>query len=428
MRILILCFLALCVAGRVIDFESLGAIADDSSLETEWANGALLNSTWNKLQPGDTFVISNKTFHVMGGILVTQDVIDVTFDIQGTLSFSDDRVQWPRTQDTGHVLEAIQFSYLQDVTFTSSGSPDNRGTLNGNGAVWWGAINFLHHQEDRPRLISVSKSQNVLFERILLKDSAFWTFWFQNCEGLEVRYSEIDARRDQADKHTKWDLTAFNTDGYDITGNNVYIHHVKIWNDDDCISVKDGSTNMLFEHIEASGLGLVIGSIGSSRVDNITFRHAVMQESVKGIYMKTRWRDDGPIGSAASISRILYENITIISPTQFAIWIGPAQQTGQPCSLLWPHGSATCSMSGYQTWSDIVLKDITIIDPRHSPGVLMGNSSNPITGLVFDNVQVKYEKERIGQRMPWGNVYMPCEGIVGSTQGSDPAPQCLQAQ
>ena len=161
MRILILCFLALCVAGRVIDFESLGAIADDSSLETEWANGALLNSTWNKLQPGDTFVISNKTFHVMGGILVTQDVIDVTFDIQGTLSFSDDRVQWPRTQDTGHVLEAIQFSYLQDVTFTSSGSPDNRGTLNGNGAVWWGAINFLHHQEDRPRLISVSKRKKM---------------------------------------------------------------------------------------------------------------------------------------------------------------------------------------------------------------------------------------------------------------------------
>ena len=104
MRILILCFLALCVAGHVIDFESLGAIADDSSLETEWANGALLNSTWNKLEPGDTFVISNKTFHVMGGILVTQDVIDVTFDIQGTLSFSDDRVQWPRAEDSRNDL------------------------------------------------------------------------------------------------------------------------------------------------------------------------------------------------------------------------------------------------------------------------------------------------------------------------------------
>lgn len=236
-------------------------------------------------------------------------------------------------------------------------------------------------------------------------------------------------RRDSADKHTKYDLTAFNTDGYDVTGNNVYIHHVRIWNDDDCISVKDGSTNMLFEHIEASGLGLVIGSIGSSRVSNITFRHAVMKESVKGIYMKTRWNDAGPIGSEASITNILYENITIINPSQFAIWIGPAQQSGQPCSLLWPHLEAQCTMSGYQTWADIALRDITIIDPKHSPGVLMGNTSNPITGLVFDNVIVKYQGERVSHRLPWGNVYMPCEGIEGTSRGgSDPVPRCLTVQ
>jgi hypothetical protein len=62
-------------------------------------------------------------------------------------------------------------------------------------------------------------------------------------------------------------------------------------------------------------------------------------------------------------------------------------------------------MSGYQTWSDIVLKEITIIDPRHSPGVLMGNSSNPMRGLVFDNVQVKYDKVRIERREYLGAMY-----------------------
>jgi len=49
-----------------------------------------------------------------------------------------------------------------------------------------------------------------------------------------------------------------------------------------------------------------------------------------------------------SITDVLFENITMVEPQQFAIWIGPAQQEGQPCSLLWPHADAECRMSGYQ--------------------------------------------------------------------------------
>ena len=86
------------------------------------------------------------------------------------------------------------------------------------------------------------------------------------------------------------------------------MHDLDIWNDDDCISVKDGSENMLFERINASGLGLVIGSIGKSRVNNITFKDSIMNSTYKGIYLKTRWYDSEPPynRSLASISNILY--------------------------------------------------------------------------------------------------------------------------
>jgi len=128
--------------------------------------------------------------------------------------------------------------------------------------------------------------------------------------------------------------------------------------------VKDDSADMLFERISCSGLGLVIGSIGSSVVNNITFRDSVMPHTFKGIYMKTRWSDKGPVGLNASITNILYENITMDSPEQYAIWIGPAQQTGQPCSLLWPIvDGAECIMSGYQTWANITLRNILINNP-----------------------------------------------------------------
>ena len=39
--------------------------------------------------------------------------------------------------------------------------------------------------------------------------------------GLEVRHASIDARRTDYDGHDVIDLTAFNTDGFDVTGTNV---------------------------------------------------------------------------------------------------------------------------------------------------------------------------------------------------------------
>jgi polygalacturonase len=199
------------------------------------------------------------------------------------------------------------------------------------------------------------------------------------------------------------------------------MHDLQIWNDDDCISVKDGSENMLFERINASGLGLVIGSIGDSIVRNITFRDSIMYRTFKGIYLKTRWYDEGP-SPTASISDILYENITINEPEQWAIWIGPAQQTGQPCPLYWPlKSNSTCEMSGFQTWSNITLRDITINNPIKSPGVLLGNASNPMKNIVFENVVVNNPGS-----YPWGEDFYLCDGIDGLATGStSPAPPCF---
>lgn len=122
------------------------------------------------------------------------------------------------------------------------------------------------YEEKRPRLLHIEKSRNITLEKLFLKDSPRWTFLSGDSDGLIVRNSKIEARITELEKHTLLDLTAFNTDGIDVTGRNVYIHDVDIWVQDDCISVKDGARDMFFERISCSGLGLVIGSIGSSVV------------------------------------------------------------------------------------------------------------------------------------------------------------------
>jgi len=96
-----------------------------------------------------------------------------------------------------------------------------------------------------------------------------------NINRLEIRDCEISARRTDQDHHGLIDMTAFNTDGFDVNGKNVWIHDCTVWDQDDSIAVKGTSENMLFERITASGVGLTIGSIGTNTiVNNITFRTA----------------------------------------------------------------------------------------------------------------------------------------------------------
>lgn len=403
----------------VLDLEEdCGAVPYKKDYDTMLKNSQVLTDTLNSIEPGSTLLISNKTFHLLGGVYAS-NINNVVIQLDGTLSFDNDRDNWP-VDENGHVLESIYLTNISNFVLTSSGA----GTLDGNGQPWWGAVDFLRYQENRPRLFHVKTSRNVMIENILFKDSAFWTCYMEDSDGLEISHSQVSARWTRQDNHTLIDLQAFNTDGFDVTGKNVYIHDCDIWCQDDCISVKDGSEDMLFERITCSGLGLVIGSIGDSVVNNITFRDSYMPYPVKGIYMKTRWRDSAPTGSA-SISNVLYENITMDSPEQYGIWIGPAQQTGQPCSLAWTLvPRAECLMSGFQTWTNITLRNIIINNPKNSPGVLMGNISNPIHNLTFDGVVVNNP----GQD-PWGDKYYYCEDVEGVAKGgTSPIPPCFAVE
>ena len=43
-----------------------------------------------------------------------------------------------------------------------------------------------------------------------------------------IRYCNVDSRRTSADSHGAIDLTAFNTDGFDVSGNGIHIHDCSV--------------------------------------------------------------------------------------------------------------------------------------------------------------------------------------------------------
>lgn len=100
-----LSFFQLCHSA-VLDYEQLGAIPDDESYESALYNGNLLNETLVRMIDGDTFLVPNKTYTLMGGIMAS-GLKNVVFQIEGTLKFSDDRDTWPKNSGGGVMVISI---------------------------------------------------------------------------------------------------------------------------------------------------------------------------------------------------------------------------------------------------------------------------------------------------------------------------------
>eukprot|EP00511_Aplanochytrium_stocchinoi_P000338 CAMPEP_0204821966 /NCGR_PEP_ID=MMETSP1346-20131115/163_1 /ASSEMBLY_ACC=CAM_ASM_000771 /TAXON_ID=215587 /ORGANISM="Aplanochytrium stocchinoi, Strain GSBS06" /LENGTH=344 /DNA_ID=CAMNT_0051947953 /DNA_START=134 /DNA_END=1165 /DNA_ORIENTATION=- len=318
-------------ASTTLNFETdCGAIADKSSMAVAWENGKLLNQTLSTLKKGETLYIPAKVFHLMGGVFAS-GLESNTIHIDGTLVFGKANINWPR-KPNGHVRDCIEIYDSHDITFTSSSY--GQGVIDGNGPTWWDYpfVGYAKYLEDRPRILLVRNSRGVLFENLLLKRSPFWTTLFENVNGLEIRDSGIVNRRTPNEGHGILDVSAFNTDGFDVTGKNIWIHDVTIWTQDDCIAIKDGTENVLVERVNATCIGMAIGSIGNSHNRNITFRDIYMHKSIKPIYLKFRNRDSEvydprkpcpceykhmPYGL---IEDVTFENIVINEPISWPIW------------------------------------------------------------------------------------------------------------
>jgi len=375
----------------------------------------------------------------MGGVVAT-GLQDCVIRIEGTITASDDMKSWPRLGDgkNAQVMEFLKLVKPINVTITSSSAPgtrggttgdDGKGVLDGRGSTWWGfpGIGYLEIGENRPRLLVMDTATNCVVENIFLKNSPYWTFFAPNANGLEIRNSRILAERISNTSHTIIDMTAFNTDGFDVSGTDIYVHDSTVWNQDDSFCIKDGTQNVLVENVNASGLGLTIGSIASN-VRNITFRNAYSFRPFKGIYLKFR----GP----GVIEDVLYENIVIDEPEQYPIWIGPAQQSddktnpcaAHPCSLCWPMLApwAECNAPAQAFYRNVTLRNVLVNNPQSNPGVILANSTSQMEGITFDNVVVR---NMTAKAEPWGTGYL-CKGVARGVAkgGTTPVPSCFNTE
>lgn len=111
-----------------------------------------------------------------------------------------------------------------------------------------------------------------------------------------------------------------NTDGFDLSSvTGVTIQNSKVYNQDDCVAVIEGSNIYVYNMYCSGGHGLSIGSIGSGNVvNNVTFTGSQLVNSENGIRIKTRYNDTG------KVININYSNIQLSGITKKGIFIDQA--------------------------------------------------------------------------------------------------------
>lgn len=127
----------------------------------------------------------------------------------------------------GRKLALIYGENLTDISITGEGE------INGNGQVY----NKGNDAPNRPTLVLLLDCKKVKVEGVKLSSSAFWTFRFVGCDGVDISKVSIEG-------HANW-----NNDGFDIESKNVTISDCVIDTDDDAICFKSENPNFVVENI-----------------------------------------------------------------------------------------------------------------------------------------------------------------------------------
>ncbi|KAL5556210.1 hypothetical protein UlMin_038446 [Ulmus minor] len=224
--------------------------------------------------------------------------------------------------------------------------------------------------EDAPTAITFYNCENLIVKNLKIKDAQQIQMQFEKCVNVEAYGLRITAPE-----------TSPNTDGIHVTNTqNIHISNSVIGTGDDCISMVNGSQNVLATDIVCGpGHGISIGSLGSKNskayVSGIIVNRAKLIGTTNGVRIKT-WQ-----GGSGSAINIIFENIEMKNVTNPIIINQKYCDQSKPCKK---QGKAVQvknvmykSISGTSS-SDVAIK-------------FDCSQSYPCQGIVLQDVDLKLE-------------------------------------
>ncbi|KAH8517304.1 hypothetical protein H0E87_005303 [Populus deltoides] len=320
-------------AVTVFDVTKHGAKADDKTDNAEafiqtWRAACDSGAPAKMVIPGGTFLTSPVVFQ--GPCKSTEPIV---FEVQGNVKATTDLSEYSSEQ-------WILFEIIDGLTLNGGGTFDGQGS-----AVW--KYNDCHQNKEcqpLPSSIKLSKVKNAFVHEISSVDSKYFHMHVTSCNSISIHNINLTAPANSP-----------NTDGIHIShSDGVHVTSSKIGTGDDCVSIGQGSTNILISQVFCGpGHGLSVGSLGKykneedvsgivvtnctlfnttngvriksyaasdpSQALNITFKDITMDSVKNPIIIDQKYGSRNGAPSRVKISNVHYQNIKGTSTSDVAV-------------------------------------------------------------------------------------------------------------
>ncbi|PBL00015.1 endopolygalacturonase 2 precursor [Armillaria gallica] len=217
------------------------------------------------------------------------------------------------------------------ITFKGAGYK-----FNGNGASYWDGEG-TNGGVDKPHPFLKFKGSGT-YSSFTVLNSPAQAISIGNSDGLTFDSITVD--------NSAGDTSSLghNTDGFDVSADDVTIQNSIVKNQDDCIAINSGS-NIVFKNNQCSGgHGISVGSISTGKtVTDVTISGNTVTNSMYGLRIKVKAE-----ATSAKVSGITYSGNTISGITKYGVLISQSYPddagtpgTGGPISGVSFTGSAT---------------------------------------------------------------------------------------
>nr|GAT55857.1 pectin lyase-like protein [Mycena chlorophos] len=281
--------------------------------------------------------------------------------LASTVTF-DDALNWNL-----HIAGNIYLPFNPSLTGTMLTFENcNNIVLNGPGAIYGNGYRYrpggdLTLYPSRPRLIRFQNCNNCDISAVTLYDAPMFHVTVIGNNNVVHNQAIIASHIGE-------------TDGYDMSGNNNYVHDVNVENGDECVTVKTPTNGFLAENIVCKWTaGCNIGSFGAGNtavnVQNVVYKNVTVSNSDSGISIKS-YPDNA--GVVKNISYTGFSFDAAAYPLYVSVfWAGDGDDTG---SL---------------QISDVTYTSISGSGTPTRPGVLLDcNKATPCKAIDFSGVSL----------------------------------------
>ncbi|AKQ46012.1 exopolygalacturonase [Rufibacter radiotolerans] len=395
--LLSLLFAATLVSSQAKDFviTKYGACKDSTKLNT-LAIQKLIDKVHKK--GGGTIVIPKGVF--LSGALFFKPKTNLRLLEGAVLKGSDDIAHYPLIPSRMEGQKLDYYAALVNAYQVNNFSITGPGTINGNGEKFWKqfwayrdslkklnqvATNLDVH---RPRLIFIWGSNNVTIKDVKIRNAGFWTTHLYQSNNVLIENCDI--------RSPYRPVPAPSTDGIDIdVCRNVIVRGCYISVNDDAIAIKGGkgpTAHTLPEN----------GPVEDILIENCTFgeTHSVLTLGSESIHAQKITMRNCRVDNNAPLLRMkmrpdtyqTFENITIENITGKC----GSLVNMSPWKQFFDLGGS--SEKPFGTIRNIIFSNLTI--QCNNLGVLEGNSSDVVSGIVFRNSTIKAEKPTLKNAYP----------------------------